>query len=205
MQIWLTAAPPAAASSTRRWRCLRRARRNAVTRNAVIAGKDRHDRPHHGGARPVEAASQAAMSSSRPSECLGLSMRAKIVADAHARRGVSTGGSCVSRARKSSKGRRAGHGDCHGGIGTWGAAQWMLAQPIERRSGSAFEGRGDPMRRRPPRKLAIAALLHHVIASERGMTAIESPCILVCSIDMKTGYCFGCGRTRDEISGWLST
>ena len=35
------------------------------------------------------------------------------------------------------------------------------------------------------------------------MTAIESPCILVCSIDMKTGYCFGCGRTRDEISGWI--
>ena len=35
------------------------------------------------------------------------------------------------------------------------------------------------------------------------MTAIESPCILVCSIDMKTGYCFGCGRTRDEISAWL--
>jgi predicted Fe-S protein YdhL (DUF1289 family) len=30
-----------------------------------------------------------------------------------------------------------------------------------------------------------------------------SPCILVCSIDMKTGYCFGCGRTRDEIAGWL--
>jgi predicted Fe-S protein YdhL (DUF1289 family) len=33
---------------------------------------------------------------------------------------------------------------------------------------------------------------------------IESPCILVCSIDMKTGYCFGCGRTRDEIAAWLS-
>jgi uncharacterized protein len=30
-----------------------------------------------------------------------------------------------------------------------------------------------------------------------------SPCILVCSIDMKTGYCFGCGRTRDEIAGWI--
>lgn len=30
-----------------------------------------------------------------------------------------------------------------------------------------------------------------------------SPCILVCSIDMKTGYCFGCGRTRDEIAGWM--
>jgi uncharacterized protein len=33
---------------------------------------------------------------------------------------------------------------------------------------------------------------------------IESPCILVCSIDMKTGYCFGCGRTRDEIGGWMT-
>jgi len=30
-----------------------------------------------------------------------------------------------------------------------------------------------------------------------------SPCILVCSIDIKTGYCFGCGRTRDEIAGWI--
>lgn len=33
---------------------------------------------------------------------------------------------------------------------------------------------------------------------------MESPCILVCSIDMKTGYCFGCGRTRDEIGSWTS-
>ena len=33
---------------------------------------------------------------------------------------------------------------------------------------------------------------------------IESPCILVCAIDMKTGYCFGCGRTRDEIGGWMT-
>lgn len=31
---------------------------------------------------------------------------------------------------------------------------------------------------------------------------MESPCILVCSIDLKTGFCFGCGRTRDEIAGW---
>ena len=36
------------------------------------------------------------------------------------------------------------------------------------------------------------------------MTAIESPCILVCSIDMKTGYCFGCGRTREEIGLWTA-
>ncbi|MEO4040910.1 DUF1289 domain-containing protein [Hoeflea sp. CAU 1731] len=33
---------------------------------------------------------------------------------------------------------------------------------------------------------------------------MESPCILVCSIDEKTGYCFGCGRTADEIAGWLA-
>ena len=31
---------------------------------------------------------------------------------------------------------------------------------------------------------------------------MESPCILICSIDMVTGYCFGCGRTRDEIGAW---
>ena len=35
------------------------------------------------------------------------------------------------------------------------------------------------------------------------MTTIESPCILVCSIDLKTGYCFGCGRTGAEIAGWI--
>lgn len=33
---------------------------------------------------------------------------------------------------------------------------------------------------------------------------MESPCILICSIDMVTGYCFGCGRTRDEIGSWTS-
>lgn len=33
---------------------------------------------------------------------------------------------------------------------------------------------------------------------------MESPCILVCSIDDKSGFCFGCGRTRDEIGLWTS-
>ncbi|MEM6464231.1 MAG: DUF1289 domain-containing protein [Pseudomonadota bacterium] len=36
------------------------------------------------------------------------------------------------------------------------------------------------------------------------MSSVESPCILVCSIDLKTDFCFGCGRTGDEIAGWLS-
>ncbi len=34
------------------------------------------------------------------------------------------------------------------------------------------------------------------------MTIIESPCVLVCAIDVKTGFCFGCGRTREEIGAW---
>ena len=33
-------------------------------------------------------------------------------------------------------------------------------------------------------------------------SVIQSPCVLVCSIDMATGYCFGCGRTREEIGNW---
>lgn len=31
-----------------------------------------------------------------------------------------------------------------------------------------------------------------------------TPCILVCSIDDITGYCFGCGRTAVEIGAWMS-
>ncbi|MFK0163205.1 DUF1289 domain-containing protein [Rhizobium sp. NPDC090279] len=30
-----------------------------------------------------------------------------------------------------------------------------------------------------------------------------TPCILVCSIDLNTGYCFGCGRTAAEIGAWM--
>lgn len=31
-----------------------------------------------------------------------------------------------------------------------------------------------------------------------------TPCILVCSIDTNTGYCFGCGRTPEEIGAWMT-
>lgn len=34
--------------------------------------------------------------------------------------------------------------------------------------------------------------------------AIESPCVLVCMLDVDTGWCFGCGRTADEIAGWTA-
>lgn len=33
---------------------------------------------------------------------------------------------------------------------------------------------------------------------------IESPCVLMCSIDIQTTYCFGCGRTKDEIGDWIT-
>lgn len=33
---------------------------------------------------------------------------------------------------------------------------------------------------------------------------MESPCTLVCSIDLDNGYCRGCGRTGAEIGGWTA-
>ena len=34
-------------------------------------------------------------------------------------------------------------------------------------------------------------------------SAIETPCIKICVVDPETGFCIGCGRTRNEIAGWL--
>jgi predicted Fe-S protein YdhL (DUF1289 family) len=31
---------------------------------------------------------------------------------------------------------------------------------------------------------------------------VESPCINVCSMNDKTGYCHGCYRTIEEIQAW---
>lgn len=42
------------------------------------------------------------------------------------------------------------------------------------------------------------------IGSMDASPAIESPCVLICVMDPRTGYCFGCGRTRDEIASWIS-
>jgi predicted Fe-S protein YdhL (DUF1289 family) len=32
---------------------------------------------------------------------------------------------------------------------------------------------------------------------------IETPCIKVCVVDPGSGFCIGCGRSREEIAGWL--
>ncbi|WP_427452071.1 DUF1289 domain-containing protein [Litorimonas sp. WD9-15] len=31
---------------------------------------------------------------------------------------------------------------------------------------------------------------------------IESPCKLICTLDIQSGVCTGCGRTRQDIGMW---
>ena len=31
---------------------------------------------------------------------------------------------------------------------------------------------------------------------------VETPCILVCQLDLESGLCAGCGRSREEIARW---
>lgn len=33
--------------------------------------------------------------------------------------------------------------------------------------------------------------------------AIETPCVKICVVDPESGFCIGCGRTRNEIGAWL--
>ena len=33
---------------------------------------------------------------------------------------------------------------------------------------------------------------------------IESPCVDICTLDVRTALCLGCGRTIDEIAAWGS-
>ncbi|MCQ0987908.1 DUF1289 domain-containing protein [Jiella marina] len=33
---------------------------------------------------------------------------------------------------------------------------------------------------------------------------IESPCNQICTLDPRTGFCIGCGRTGEEIAGWIA-
>ena len=31
---------------------------------------------------------------------------------------------------------------------------------------------------------------------------IETPCVKICTVDARQGFCLGCGRTIDEIARW---
>ena len=33
---------------------------------------------------------------------------------------------------------------------------------------------------------------------------IESPCINICTLDVRSGICLGCSRTIDEIARWTA-
>ncbi len=45
---------------------------------------------------------------------------------------------------------------------------------------------------------------HSHLSMDREFTAdIETPCIKICVVEPETGYCIGCGRTRDEIAAWI--
>jgi predicted Fe-S protein YdhL (DUF1289 family) len=35
------------------------------------------------------------------------------------------------------------------------------------------------------------------------MAQISTPCIRLCTLDAEVGLCAGCGRTAEEIAGWL--
>ncbi|RKQ68871.1 hypothetical protein DES40_1646 [Litorimonas taeanensis] len=37
----------------------------------------------------------------------------------------------------------------------------------------------------------------------RQSETIESPCKLICKLDLETRLCTGCGRSRDEIGAWM--
>ncbi|MBK9083157.1 MAG: DUF1289 domain-containing protein [Rhizobiales bacterium] len=36
------------------------------------------------------------------------------------------------------------------------------------------------------------------------MSDVASPCVKICVIDTRTGWCVGCGRTGAEIGAWLT-
>jgi uncharacterized protein len=39
-------------------------------------------------------------------------------------------------------------------------------------------------------------------AAQDTVTSVPSPCINICRMDEASGWCEGCLRTIDEISGW---
>jgi uncharacterized protein len=46
--------------------------------------------------------------------------------------------------------------------------------------------------------------LHPSLMSSDRFSDIETPCIKICVVEPETGFCIGCGRTRQEIGDWIS-
>lgn len=51
---------------------------------------------------------------------------------------------------------------------------------------------------------AAARRLRERAREVEGAQPVPSPCICVCQVDPRTGWCEGCFRTLDEIAGWSS-
>jgi predicted Fe-S protein YdhL (DUF1289 family) len=59
------------------------------------------------------------------------------------------------------------------------------------------------MRKSPPltiRDMPASPLFR--LSSLAVLPAVPSPCISVCRMDPRTGWCEGCSRTIDEIAAW---
>lgn len=61
----------------------------------------------------------------------------------------------------------------------------------------------DPTLLSPPLLIKLQSLISTSPTKGNNVSEIQSPCILICAIDQKSGLCFGCGRTTAEITKWI--
>jgi len=40
--------------------------------------------------------------------------------------------------------------------------------------------------------------------STQDTSMIDTPCVKICTLDVRLGLCLGCGRTIDEITRWAT-
>ncbi len=40
--------------------------------------------------------------------------------------------------------------------------------------------------------------------SAQDTSMIDTPCVKICTLDVRLGLCLGCGRTIDEITRWAT-
>ena len=48
----------------------------------------------------------------------------------------------------------------------------------------------------------MTSRLQHVWQRSQGRPGVVRPCISVCRMSARTGYCEGCWRSLDEIAAW---
>ncbi|MDP2820263.1 MAG: YbaK/EbsC family protein [Polaromonas sp.] len=63
----------------------------------------------------------------------------------------------------------------------------------------------DPVQAQVSQQHAIDLVAAHAHQIRAEALNLPSPCISVCRMSARTGWCEGCFRTRDEIAGWSQT